>query len=506
MKRLKVILSVCLALVLLSSTLLTLSACGNDENKDNFGFERDENTWLFDCILFSEDPGDFDGLVGETGDSGLLSTVAKERDGRSLKNGKGWLICLWYGDGIEYTSYSTYLRFSLVNSDGVYYDDECVKIVKETNMDPSKTSFKGFEQTPDKRLQIPGSDTPRVQGGIILEFEVLDGLQGNVYVECYANYSYQSELEKVYVDNGAEAKTANVDVEANVKLSDLSIKYLSVDGYNEGDFVDDRLVDEPPFYDGTVVYMVVDFSMKATKDNAGAHTMGVMLSISNRFIVYSTVEDAPTSKLMQINKGDEMHQYAEYSVPASKGETKDVRMIYQLVGAGNGGISIDVYFVGAPAVELDGVMHVEALQNSHVAGGTLKLKLSADKTYYIVDGVASNLITEVTITDTMDDGTPIKTIGAGAFSNLTQITSVTIGQNVTEIAAGAFTGCISLETVALGIGIRNIGADAFAYTNVTEIDYTGTVEEWKAIQKTEGWNKNSRIARVICSDGTVSVS
>ena len=63
-----------------------------------------------------------------------------------------------------------------------------------------------------------------------------------------------------------------------------------------------------------------------------------------------------------------------------------------------------------------------------------------------------------------------------------------------------------MNSVRIGTGVKSIGADAFAYTTVLTINFDGTKEEWNAIQKAEGWNGNSYILSVSCSDGSVSVS
>lgn len=506
MKKIRSVTSMMLALLLLLATVLPLAACGrSDEEKDRFGVKRKKSTWLFDSIILSEEPGDFKNLFGEKGESGLLNMVVAERDGRPLKNGRGYLVCLWYGEGVSIGLVQTYLRFSLVNSDGVLYDEDCVRIVQHTGLD-GENCFNGLEKEAGDRLSLPESGGSMNQGGVIIEFEVLEGLEGNVYVDCYARASASDELENVYVDRGAEAKAGRSDKEASVDLSQISVKYLTQKDYNEGDFSDDRLVDQPPFRESAVVYAVVDFSMTAANNNDGGYAMGVMLSVSDRYIVYSDIEVAPTAKITQSAVGERMQQYAEYSVPAKKGEVKPIRMIYQLVGAGNGGVSADLYFVGDSAVVLNGSTHARVLDNDQVTGRSLAYKLSSDRSFYIVAGAVSDLVTNVEIPDKMDDGTPILEIEAGAFSNVTQIQSVTIGNGVTALPAGAFSGCIALNSVRIGTGVKSIGADAFAYTTVLTINFDGTKEEWNAIQKAEGWNGNSYILSVSCSDGSVSVS
>jgi len=57
----------------------------------------------------------------------------------------------------------------------------------------------------------------------------------------------------------------------------------------------------------------------------------------------------------------------------------------------------------------------------------------------------------------------VRCIGAGAFSNCTPLTMVTIPDGVTRIGDNAFVLCTSLTNVAIGIGVTNIGVGAFSH-------------------------------------------
>ena len=61
---------------------------------------------------------------------------------------------------------------------------------------------------------------------------------------------------------------------------------------------------------------------------------------------------------------------------------------------------------------------------------------------------AKQNVTALTIPASID-GTAITSIGEGAFSNCTGLTSVTIGNGVTSIGASAFRGCSSLERITI---------------------------------------------------------
>jgi len=58
------------------------------------------------------------------------------------------------------------------------------------------------------------------------------------------------------------------------------------------------------------------------------------------------------------------------------------------------------------------------------------------------------------------------TIYNSAFSFLTNLTSITIGNNVTGIDRGAFQGCTSLTSVTIGNSVTSIGQNAFSNTGI----------------------------------------
>ena len=63
----------------------------------------------------------------------------------------------------------------------------------------------------------------------------------------------------------------------------------------------------------------------------------------------------------------------------------------------------------------------------------------------------------------------LTTIGEGAFSFCTSLTSVTIPDSVTTIGEGAFYGCSSLTSVTIGKSVSEIGKEAFKGCNIDTI-------------------------------------
>jgi hypothetical protein len=91
----------------------------------------------------------------------------------------------------------------------------------------------------------------------------------------------------------------------------------------------------------------------------------------------------------------------------------------------------------------------------------LKLTLSENSDYYIVNGIESNNSTEIIIPDTYKD-LPIKEISDNAFKGCSNITSVTISNNITMIGEHAFFNCTNLTNLVIPDSVVSIGYGTFS--------------------------------------------
>lgn len=124
-------------------------------------------------------------------------------------------------------------------------------------------------------------------------------------------------------------------------------------------------------------------------------------------------------------------------------------------------------------------------------------------------------------------GDEIEEIGDATFQNATSLRLVRLGVATKRVENFAFASCINLETFHSNKHLTKIGVAAFqnnynlktvclkdelkqietrAFTGcykLQEINYSGTVAQWNAISKENGW-KDSTLKKVICKDGEVT--
>ena len=100
-------------------------------------------------------------------------------------------------------------------------------------------------------------------------------------------------------------------------------------------------------------------------------------------------------------------------------------------------------------------------------GKGLKYTISLDRTYYTVTDIGTCKETDLTIPENYR-GLPVKRIHFSAFSDCSNLTSVTIPNSVTYIGHDAFSGCSNLTSVTIPNSVTYIGTDAFSNCNKLE--------------------------------------
>ena len=96
----------------------------------------------------------------------------------------------------------------------------------------------------------------------------------------------------------------------------------------------------------------------------------------------------------------------------------------------------------------------------------------------------------------------VKQIGYKAFYGCESLASVEIPPSVTIIGIEAFDGCSSLSSVSIPSSVAEIGKQAFyGCESLTSVEFSGTVAQWKSVEKMSGWHYGVPATTVKCSDG-----
>ena len=98
----------------------------------------------------------------------------------------------------------------------------------------------------------------------------------------------------------------------------------------------------------------------------------------------------------------------------------------------------------------------------------------------------------------------ISSMGMLAFSRCTSLESIVIKNGLTLIEPYTFSGCSNLKRIFLPRSIMCIDHGAFYdCTSLTEIRFSGTKEEWFAIEKGINWNINTPDYIIFCLNGII---
>ncbi len=130
---------------------------------------------------------------------------------------------------------------------------------------------------------------------------------------------------------------------------------------------------------------------------------------------------------------------------------------------------------------------------------------------------------------TIDIPQSVHTIESSAFEFCKQINGITLPQSLRVLGNDVFRSCDSLESIIIPEGIESIedytfvnaddlreisvpksvkyiGHMAFNCENIEVINYSGTIAEWKEIEKNSVWKNILRNFTIRCTDGDISAS
>ncbi|MDY2695602.1 MAG: leucine-rich repeat domain-containing protein [Eubacteriales bacterium] len=86
-----------------------------------------------------------------------------------------------------------------------------------------------------------------------------------------------------------------------------------------------------------------------------------------------------------------------------------------------------------------------------------------------------------------------------------QYSIISIPSSVTTIGIAAFASCTNLTTITIPSSVTSIRMYAFYNcTALTTINFNGTKNQWNAITKGSGWDNNTGVYTIKCTDGTIT--
>ena len=143
-------------------------------------------------------------------------------------------------------------------------------------------------------------------------------------------------------------------------------------------------------------------------------------------------------------------------------------------------------------------------QPSNIEKANIPAKVTYKNIEYSVRSIDSYAFEDCDSLTSVTIGNGVTNIGDSAFYGCSSLTSITIGNGVTSIGDAAFSDCSSLSSVTMGNGVTRIGDYAFSgCSSLTSITFKGTKAQWKAIKKSDYWNRDTGNYTIHCTDGDI---
>ncbi len=347
---------ICLSVLIMLAVLpLSLASCAADNSidtekyeYDKYGYVRPKNVWISESVIL---PGILpqSELFGTLGESGILSDYVLGNKGKVNPGETNYFVTMCYGNpGTEYLN--TYLRFVLVNDDGIFFDEECVNIGKPLKYGIDIESF-DMSAPPGSRLLLRCGGE-KIQGAIVIPFTLKEGMEGILSAHCVAESPNDTVLHDVRGE--AEARIGNIAGETSVAIDDISVRYMSESSYKAGDFSDAAMSDEPIFKDGELCYMLLDVYFTPLKDNGGDMSIGCCTVLHSDQGDSLTVESASTAQIEEALKDGAYSVRTLYGVPKVAGEQKKASVMLRLNAEAALKKQMEIFIYSAEGMPLSG--------------------------------------------------------------------------------------------------------------------------------------------------------
>ena len=117
----------------------------------------------------------------------------------------------------------------------------------------------------------------------------------------------------------------------------------------------------------------------------------------------------------------------------------------------------------------EGLTVEEPTDVDHTASEGLVYTLEND--HYVLTGIGTCTDTAIVVSSRYE-GKPVTDVAAGAFKDLTTVTSIRFNEGIQNIAAGAIAGCTALEKVGLPSSLVSVSAEAISGSGITVLTDT----------------------------------
>lgn len=432
--------------------------------------------------------------------TGALSGAAKEKATEELIVGQTY--CFVYAFELKDTAPSmsskrdldSYVNFSLKTWGGIYFGTDAVDFVGFDYDDGIKASFNSNPETLNCTMVLEKKNEWYYEEGLYHHLKSFVCIQfvpkyaGTIYVESniYGEWYKKAEDNKQWVSASVFENSAAAQSGAKCNINSLSCGLVSGDVYNKGLLKEDTdlaAISEMKIGEN---YVVVDFDIEAVKSD-GTDEVYCGIYIHNGAWEDARLEDANTSKTKQTRvRGGTVFDFA-YKVPASG--SRKIRTVMSFTALDVCLVDIDFYMFGdgvsiggntftgehfaeesvaALTYEID-----EETQICRVTGmeGENENVIIPDRYQgYPVLEVARNAFKGRNI-KALAIGNYVQKVGAYAFENCTQLSSVLVGSRVGNFEGNVFKNCNSLTKISLPASLYHSCGDFVGCDNLESITF-----------------------------------
>ncbi len=263
------------------------------------------------------------------------------------------------------------------------------------------------------------------------------------------------------------------------EITELSIGYLTESTYNNGDYAETSITENPSSTDREPQYMVIDCRIKTLVNSSEAQSLKLEVRALTDFAATVTLQEAPTGKFELVEGEDGSMKFdLFYTIAANKNDEKTVRTILKLIPNVGGDTYVTISVSGDDQTEITG----KTYESQKILFGTSNFKFARnqDGTYRV--SLIGTYSGEEIVFPSAYNGKPVTGIASGELSDSGKLKSIVIPDSVTSIGDSAFSGYVALTDIAIPAGVTHIGDRAFqdcgSLTDIVIPDGVTGIGDW----------------------------